>query len=166
VAVCFLNPRLFRLHAVHQIELGIALDFLCEDNNMDTTAIEGTCSKRPSTTDTTGTKVDSMRYALGTEKVRVKGGGDDGCESVGELASGEGLPKIAESMEYSRLAASEPKRKGDASNDGLNKVSVGGMALMPVNRLVRSWMGQSLQNWACLEGPLGCAVEQVGTRCS
>jgi hypothetical protein len=95
----------------------------------------------------------------GTEKVRAEGGGDEGWESVGGLASGEGLPKIAESMEYSRLAASEPKGKGDASNDGLNKVSVGGMVSMTVNRLVRSWMGQSLRNWACLEGPLGCAVE-------
>jgi hypothetical protein len=36
---------------------------------------------------------------------------------VGELASGEGLPENAESMEYSRLAASEPKGKCDASND-------------------------------------------------
>jgi hypothetical protein len=62
------------------------------------------------------------------------------------LASGEGLPKIAECMEYSRLAASEPKGKGNVSNDGLNKVSVGGMVLMTVNILVRSWMGQSLQN--------------------
>ena len=91
--------------------------------------------------------------------------GTTDVESVGELASGEGLPKIAESMEYSRLAASEPKGKGDASNDGLNKVSVGGMVSMTVNRLVRSWMGQSLRNWVCLQGPLGCAVEQVGTRC-
>jgi hypothetical protein len=92
--VYFLNPRLFRLHAAHQIELGIALDFLCEDNNTDTTAIEGTCSERSSTTDTTGTKVDSIRYALGTEKVRVEGGGDGGWESMGELASGEGCPRL------------------------------------------------------------------------
>jgi hypothetical protein len=72
-----------------------------------------------------------MHRTLGGEKVRAEGG-DDGWESVGGLTSGEGLPEIAESMEYLRLVTSEPKGKGDASNDGLNKASVGGMVSMTV----------------------------------
>jgi hypothetical protein len=61
---------------------------------------------------------------------------EDGWESEGGLPSGEGLPKIAERMEYSRLAASDPKGKGDVSKDGLNIGSVWGKVSMTVNRLV------------------------------
>jgi hypothetical protein len=73
----------------------------------------------------------------GAEKGRVVDGGDDGWDSEGGLPSGEGLPKIAERMEYSRLAASEPKGNGDASKDELKSGSVGGKVSMTVNRLVR-----------------------------
>lgn len=62
----------------------------------------------------------------GAVKGWVEGGGvEDEWESEGGLPSGEGLPRIAERMEYSRLAASEPKGKDGASNAGLKRVSVG-----------------------------------------
>ena len=62
----------------------------------------------------------------GTVKGWAEGGGvEDGWESKGGLPSGGGLPKIAERMEYSRLAASEPKGKGGASKAGLKRGFVG-----------------------------------------
>ncbi len=52
----------------------------------------------------------------GAVKGWVEGGGvEDGWESETGLCSGEGLARIAERMEYSRLAASEPKGKDGAS---------------------------------------------------
>ena len=47
-----------------------------------------------------------------------RGGVVDECESEGGLPSGEGLPRIVERMEYSRLAPSEPKEKDGALNKG------------------------------------------------
>ena len=63
----------------------------------------------------------------GTEKgcVDVGGGVLDGWESEGDLPCGEGLPRMAERMEYSRFAASEPKGKDGASKGILNRGSVG-----------------------------------------
>jgi hypothetical protein len=61
----------------------------------------------------------------GVTNGRVEGG-EDGWGSEGGLPSGEGLPRIAERMEYSRLAASEPKGKDGASKAGLKRGSVGG----------------------------------------
>lgn len=56
----------------------------------------------------------------------VEGGGvEEEWVSGGRLPSGEGLPRIAERMEYSRLAASEPKGKDGASKPGLKRGSVG-----------------------------------------
>jgi hypothetical protein len=56
---------------------------------------------------------------VGTVNGWVEGGGVEGG-----LPS-EGLPKIAERMEYSRLAASEPKGKDGGSNAGLKSGFVG-----------------------------------------
>ena len=62
---------------------------------------------------------------VGTVNGWVEGGGEEGgWESKGGLPS-EGLPKIAERMEYSRLAASEPKGKDGASKAGLKSGFVG-----------------------------------------
>jgi hypothetical protein len=62
----------------------------------------------------------------GAAKGRVEGGGvEDGWGFEGGLPPGEGLPSIAERMEYSRLAASEPKGKDGASKAGLKRGSVG-----------------------------------------
>ena len=70
----------------------------------------------------------------GAEKVWVDVGGGvvDGWESEGELPSGEGLPKIAERMEYSRFAASDPKGKDGASKGILNRGTVGAKPFMAV----------------------------------
>lgn len=73
----------------------------------------------------------------------VGGGVLDGWESEGELPSGEGLPKIAERMEYSRFAASYPKGKDGASKGILNRGSVGVKPFKAVyNRVVRREMRQ------------------------
>jgi hypothetical protein len=50
------------------------------------------------------------------------------------MTSGDGLPKIAERMEYSRLAASDPKGKDGVSIDVLKRGSVGAKTFMTVNR--------------------------------
>jgi hypothetical protein len=72
----------------------------------------------------------------GAEKGWAEGGGVvDEWESG--LPSGEGLPRIAERMEYSRLAASEPKGKGETSKGGLNRGSVGEKVSMTVYKSVR-----------------------------
>ena len=68
------------------------------------------------------------------------GGGGDGWDSEGELTSGEGLPRIAERMEYSRLAASDPKGKDGASRGASNRGSVGVKAFMTVNQVVSQGM--------------------------
>lgn len=81
----------------------------------------------------------------GTEKgwVDVGGGVVDGWESEGELPSGEGLPKIAERMEYSRFATSDPKGKDGASKGMLNRGSVGVKAFIAVyDKVVRREMRQ------------------------
>ena len=49
----------------------------------------------------------------------------DDWGSEGGLPSGEVLPRIAERMEYSRLAPSEPKEKVGTLRDVLNKGSFG-----------------------------------------
>ena len=52
----------------------------------------------------------------------TEGGGEaDERESEVRLLWGEGLPSIAERMEYSRLAASEPKGKDGVLRDVLDK---------------------------------------------
>jgi hypothetical protein len=62
----------------------------------------------------------------GAVKGWVEGGGVDvGWGSKGGLPSGGGLPSIAERMEYSRLAASEPKGKDGVSKAGLKRGLVG-----------------------------------------
>ena len=77
----------------------------------------------------------------GAEKGSAGRGGVVGeWESEGEWASGEGLPKIAERMEYSRLAASDSKGKDGASRDVLDRGSVGVKTFMAVNELVRRGM--------------------------
>ena len=78
----------------------------------------------------------------GAEKVWVDVGGGvvDGWESEGELPSGEGLPKIAERMEYSRFAASDPKGKDGASKGILNRGTVGAKPIAVYNRVVRRQM--------------------------
>ncbi|SRR6266436_1416931 len=56
------------------------------------------------------------------ENVCTEGGGvaDEWGSELG-LLSGEGLPRIAVRMEYSRLAASEPKVKDGVLRDVLDK---------------------------------------------
>jgi hypothetical protein len=77
----------------------------------------------------------------GAEKAWVGGGGElDEWESEGELPSGEELPKIAERIEYSRLAASDPNGKDGASRAVLNRGSVGAKPFMTANKLVRRGM--------------------------
>jgi len=62
----------------------------------------------------------------GAVKGWVEGGGEEGgWGSKGGLPSEEGFPRIAERMEYSRLAASEPKGKVGASKAGLKRGFVG-----------------------------------------
>jgi hypothetical protein len=53
------------------------------------------------------------------------GGVDVGWGSKGGFPSAGGLPRIAERMEYSRLAASEPKGKDGVSKAGLKRGFVG-----------------------------------------
>jgi hypothetical protein len=78
----------------------------------------------------------------GAEKVWVDiGGVVDGWESGDELPSGGGLPKIAERMEYSRFAASDPKGKDGVSKGILNRGSVGAKPFIAVyNKVVRREM--------------------------
>jgi hypothetical protein len=99
----------------------------------------------------------------GAEKGTAGGGGSGGgvvdeWESEGEWTSGEEFPKIAERMEYSRLTASDPKGKDDASRDVLNRASVGVKTFMAVNELVRRGMRRRLWNYAYPKGPLGSAL--------
>jgi hypothetical protein len=50
---------------MYRIELSVALAFLSNNNNTDTTPIKVTCGERADATDPTGTKVDGVRSALG-----------------------------------------------------------------------------------------------------
>lgn len=98
----------------------------------------------------------------GAEKGSAGGGGGgvvDEWESEGEWTSGEGLPKIAERMEYSRLTASDPKGKDGASRDVLNRGSVGVKTFMTVNELVRRGMRRRRWDSAYPKGPLGSALD-------
>jgi hypothetical protein len=62
----------------------------------------------------------------GVEKGWTEGGGVvDEWGSEGGSPSGEGLPRIVERMEYSRLAPSEPKEKDGTLRDELYKGSFG-----------------------------------------
>jgi hypothetical protein len=98
----------------------------------------------------------------GAEKGSGGGGGGgvvDEWESEGEWTSGEGLPKIAERMEYSRLAASDPKGKDGTSMDVLNRGSVGVKTFMTVNELVRRGTRRRPWNYPYPKGPLGSALD-------
>lgn len=75
------------------------------------------------------------------------GGGGGGGDIV--MSGGLGLPRIAERIEYSRLAASEPKEKfgskGDANNEsGCEKVSAG-VAMMVLDKI----MDTARWKWRC-----------------
>jgi len=83
------------------------------------------------------------------------GGGVDEWESEGELPSGEGSPKIAEMMEYSRLAGPDPEGKDGASSGVLNSESVGGKPFVTVNKLVRRGIEAALTELRIPKGVFG-----------
>jgi hypothetical protein len=73
------------------------------------------------------------------EKGWVIGGGVVECESEGWWPS-EGLPRIAERMVYSRLAASEPNGKDGTSKAVSNRGSVEVKVSMAAHEQVRRGM--------------------------
>jgi hypothetical protein len=88
-----------------------------------------------------GAPVQEAGYSVEeVEKEWTESGGvEDEWGSEGALPSGEELPRIAVRMEYSRLAASEPKVKDGVLRDVLNKgpLSFAVEPSITVNKLVR-----------------------------
>jgi hypothetical protein len=86
-----------------------------------------------------GAPVQEAEYSdEDVEKGWTAGGGEtDEWESEVGLLSGEVLPSIAVRMEYSRLAASEPKVKDGVMRGGLDKGFLGVKLSMTANKLVR-----------------------------
>src|SRR6267154_4523038 len=71
-----------------------------------------------------GALVQGAEYSDVVKGWWTEGGGEaDEWESVVGLLSGEGFPSIAVRMEYSRLAASEPKVKDGMLRGVLDKAS-------------------------------------------
>jgi hypothetical protein len=89
-----------------------------------------------------GAPVQEARYSdEEVEKGWTEGGGEaDECESEVGLLSGGGSPSIAVRMEYSRLAASEPKVKDGVMRGVLDNGFFAVKPSMTVNKLVRREM--------------------------
>jgi hypothetical protein len=84
-----------------------------------------------------GAPVQEAGYSDEVEKGWTEGGGEaDEWESEVGLLSGEALPSIAVRMEYSRLAASEPKVKEGVLRGVLDK---GSFAVKP-SMTVNNWL--------------------------